>query len=46
MPQRSHRMVTPSVKEVDREGWRGPGSATPSWIACYLEGERIPSKRS
>lgn len=46
MPQRSHRVVTPSVKEVDREGWRGPGSATPSWIACYLEGERIPSKHS
>lgn len=30
-------MVTPSVKEMDGEDWRGLGSAPPSRIACYLE---------
>lgn len=44
MLQPSHRMVTPSVKEMDGEDWRGLGSAPPSRIACYLEGERIPSQ--
>lgn len=44
MLQPSHRMVTPSVKEMHREDWRGLGSAPPSRIACYLEGERIPSQ--
>lgn len=44
MLQPSHKMVTPSVKEMDGEDWRGLGSAPPSWIACYLEGERIPSQ--
>lgn len=38
MLQPSHRMVTPSVKEMDGEDWRGLGSAPPSRIACYLEG--------
>lgn len=46
MLQPSHRMVTPSVEEVDREDWRGLGSAPPSWTACYLEGERVPSQHS
>lgn len=44
MLQPSHRMVTPSVKEMDGQDWRGLGSAPPSRIACYLEGERIPSQ--
>ncbi|XP_029401670.1 transcription factor MafG isoform X1 [Mus pahari] len=38
MLQPSHRMVTPSVKEMDGEDWRGLGSP-PSWIACCLEGK-------
>lgn len=44
MLQPSHRMVTPSVKEMDGEDCRGRGSAPPSRSACYLEGESIPSQ--